>query len=63
MGMKLDLDKINQLEDSLKGNINRMCVTDKQEELESMYHWAKKRVSEIYFMNLSRLINIREEKK
>lgn len=41
--------------DSLKGNINRMCLTDSKEELLSMYHWAQVRLSEILLFNENRL--------
>jgi len=39
----------------LKGNINRMCVSDDYEELERMYMYAKIRLDEIYDYNLSRI--------
>ncbi len=42
--------------DMLKGNINRMCVTDNIEELKRMYEVAKKRIDEIYLHNEKRLI-------
>lgn len=41
--------------DMLKGNINRMCVTDDDAELESMQQWAKKRIDRIYLYNHQRL--------
>lgn len=41
--------------DMLKGNINRMCVTDDDAELESMQQWAKKRIDRIYSYNYQRL--------
>ena len=41
--------------DMLKGNINRMCVTDDDAELESMQQWAKKRIDRIYLHNHQRL--------
>lgn len=41
--------------DMLKGNINRMCVTDDDVELESMQQWAKKRIDRIYSYNYQRL--------
>ena len=41
--------------DMLKGNINRMCVTDDDAELVSMQQWAKKRIDRIYSYNNQRL--------
>lgn len=41
--------------DMLRGNINRMCVTDDDVELESMQQWAKKRIDRIYLHNHQRL--------
>ena len=41
--------------DMLKGNINRMCVTDDDAELASMQQWAKKRIDRIYLHNHQRL--------
>ena len=41
--------------DMLRGNINRMCVTDDDAELESMQQWAKKRIDRIYLYNHQRL--------
>ena len=41
--------------DMLRGNINRMCVTDDDAELESMQQWAKKRIDRIYLHNHQRL--------
>ena len=32
--------EIMNLADTLQGEINRMCVTDKENELESMYQYA-----------------------
>ena len=34
--------------DMLKGNINRMMVTDDSKELESMYIYALRRINQIY---------------
>lgn len=41
--------------DSLRGNINRICVTDDINELESSYEFAKQRLYNIYFYNLVKL--------
>ena len=50
-----ELQKIWNEEDMLKGNINRMCVTDDMEEFERMFEFAKKRILTIYTINLFRL--------
>jgi len=34
--------------DMLQGNINRMCVTREEKELERMRDWAKRRIDKIY---------------
>lgn len=41
--------------DILQGNINRMCVTDDEQELISMQQWAKKRIDSIYLWNRQRI--------
>lgn len=41
--------------EALQGNINRMCETDKIEELKTMYEWALDRVQSIFVSNLERL--------
>ena len=50
-----ELQKIWNEEDMLKGNINRMCVTDDMEEFERMFEFAQKRILTIYTINLFRL--------
>lgn len=50
-----DLQKIQIEEDMLKGNINRMCITDDLNELESMAEYAKKRIDKILQINYGRL--------
>ena len=52
---KEDLQKIQIEEDMLKGNINRMCVTDDWDELESMTKFAIERVKKIALINYDRL--------
>ena len=52
---KEELKKINEQTDLLKGNINRMCVTDNLEELRTMDHWAKARIAQIVSINYCRL--------
>jgi hypothetical protein len=37
--------------DMLRGNINRMCVTDNKQELDKMLRYAKLRLDEIYDYN------------
>lgn len=48
--------------DMLRGNINRICVTDNVEEIERMYKFAKLRLDEIYNYNLSRINKLKGEK-
>ena len=43
--------------DSLKGNINRMCVTDNLSEMIDMYEYAQKRLDKIYQYNKNRLLD------
>lgn len=50
-----DLKKIDEQMDLLKGNINRMCVTDSLEELRDMDRWAKARINQIVAINYRRL--------
>ena len=52
-----ELNMIQIEEDMLKGNINRMCVTDSLKELFSMYNFALKRISNIYNINLEKFLN------
>jgi hypothetical protein len=49
------LDEIRNTEDMLKGNINRMCVTNDIKELRDMCNHAKRRIQHIYDMNYDRL--------
>ena len=60
--VRFDLNKIYELEDGLRGNINRMCVTHDIEELNKMRIWADNRIAEIFAMNYYR-INEEAEKK
>ena len=50
-----DLKKIDEQRDLLRGNINRMCVTDSLEELRDMNRWAKARINQITSINYRRL--------
>lgn len=43
--------------DSLKGNINRMFVTDDFEEFSRMYEFAQKRLKRIYDFHFDRLVS------
>lgn len=43
-----ELNQIRHQEDMLKGNINRMCVTDEPYELMSMFLTANKRLKKIH---------------
>lgn len=52
----VELNRIRNEEDMLKGNINRMCVTDSLKELYSMYDFALKRISRIYNINLEKFL-------
>jgi len=58
---KDELNRIRNEEDMLKGNINRMCVTDSLKELFSMYDFALKRISNIYNINLEKFISNSED--
>ena len=51
---KDELQRIQIEEDMLKGNINRMCVTDDLKEMEAMRTWALSRVKRIYDINSER---------
>ncbi len=57
---KDDLKKIQEQEDLLKGNINRMCVTDDLSELDTMANHAIKRIKIIQNINYARLIEAEE---
>ena len=41
--------------DMLRGNINRMCVTDDYEELYDMAIWAIRRICTLHDLNKKRL--------
>lgn len=42
--------------DMLRGNINRICVSDNVEEISQMYHYALTRLEEIMKYNVRRVI-------
>lgn len=54
----MDRKKLDNELDMLKGNINRMCVTDSRDELMTMYAWANKRLNCIMTMNEERLKDV-----
>lgn len=58
---KDDLEKISVQEDLLKGNINRMCVTDDIGELDSMALHARKRIEIIQQINYKRLMEVKDD--
>ena len=51
----MNMQKVYNEMDMLKGNINRMCVTDDQEELFKMYAFACLRLNKIYNLNSEKL--------
>jgi hypothetical protein len=56
---EMNYRKLRVSEEMLKGNINRMCVTDDEEERLCAVEFAKKRIDDIY--GLSVIMN--EERK
>lgn len=42
--------------DMLRGNINRICVSDNVEEISQMYHFALTRLEEIMKYNVRRVV-------
>lgn len=40
--------ELNWEYDTLRGNINRMILTDDKQELKDMYEWAKRKIDNIY---------------
>ena len=59
--MLKDYNELRNERDSLDGDLNRMSVTDDEDEMESMYEWALRRVVAIYEYNVERLKNKKEE--
>ena len=47
--------RTDNVADMLRGNINRMCVTDSKEELLQMYAYANIRLNEIFVENRERI--------
>ena len=56
-----DLAEIREQEELLKGNINRMCVTDSLQELIEQKSFAEFRIARILAINLSRLTESEDE--
>lgn len=52
---KKDRQKLQNIIDMLRGNINRMCVTNDKEELEEMRYYAKRKIDMIADINKKRL--------
>ena len=42
--------------DMLRGNINRICVSDNVEEISQMYHYALMRLEELMIYNVRRVV-------
>lgn len=42
--------------DMLRGNINRICVSDNVEEISQMYHYALTRLEEVMKYNVRRVV-------
>lgn len=42
--------------DMLRGNINRICVSDNVEEISQMYHYALTRLEEVMKYNVRRIV-------
>lgn len=55
-----DLAEIREQEEMLKGNINRICVTDSLQELIEQKSFAELRIARILAINLSRLTESEE---
>lgn len=55
-----ELNRIQNEEDMLKGNINRMCVSDDSEELVEMYRFARLRIQKIFDICLEKFIDDKE---
>lgn len=54
----MDIHNKRELDNEIRmiqGNINRMCITDDEEELLSMYRYAQMRLTEIFLFNFLKL--------
>lgn len=61
--MLKDYDDLSNEIRMLEGNINRMCVTKDNDELERMFKFAKSRLDDIYTYNKSRVEETETEEK
>lgn len=57
-----ELNKIHIECDMLKGNINRMCVSDDVDELINMYLYANHRIQTIFNTCMHKFINDTESR-
>lgn len=48
--------ELMQETDLLQGNINRMCVTEDEEELKNMKDWAHKRIDKIFDYTYQKIV-------
>lgn len=53
----MDYQEVHNEYDMLKGNINRMFLTDNAAELVKMYEFAQERLERIYVYHYERLNN------
>lgn len=56
-----ELKRVYFAEDMLKGNINRMCITDDPFEFSSAYQYAQANLNEIFNISRRRLHEREEE--
>ena len=57
MMKRMNLQETHNEYDMLKGNVNRMFLTDEVAELVKMYEFAQKRLEKIYEYHYGRLNN------
>ena len=50
-----DYEELKDHINMLNGNLNRICVTDSQNELEDMLEWVNLRINQIYNYNMLRI--------
>lgn len=55
---KMNIQELEIEKNMLIGNIDRICVTDNEKELDSMYYHTMRRIKRIYDYNLSRILTI-----
>lgn len=56
-----ELNKIRFEEDMMKGNLNRMCVTEDSDELLNMYRFANLRLKTIYDICVGKFLEAESE--